>query len=105
MDGIKAVVHVKKAPYEVYIGRAVSNFPNSIWHNPYRLKNPSDPVERARVLSFYRAYLLNNPSLLERLEELSGKTLGCWCAPLPCHGDVLAELLSARLKDKDKEGA
>ena len=24
--------------------------------------------------------------------ELKGKTLGCWCKPYPCHGDVLAEL-------------
>lgn len=22
--------------------------------------------------------------------ELKGKQLACWCAPLPCHGDVLA---------------
>jgi Domain of unknown function (DUF4326) len=26
------------------------------------------------------------------LPELRGKTLVCWCAPLPCHGDVLVEL-------------
>lgn len=27
------------------------------------------------------------------LEPLRGKTLACWCAPEPCHGDVIAELL------------
>lgn len=27
---------------------------------------------------------------LERLAALAGKTLGCWCAPGPCHGEVLA---------------
>jgi len=26
------------------------------------------------------------------LPELKGKRLGCWCAPLPCHGDILREL-------------
>ena len=25
------------------------------------------------------------------LEELRGKDLWCWCAPLPCHGDILLE--------------
>lgn len=31
--------------------------------------------------------------ILKHLEELRGKVLGCWCSPLPCHGDVLIEFL------------
>lgn len=27
------------------------------------------------------------------LDELKGKTLGCWCKPECCHGDVLINLL------------
>ncbi len=27
---------------------------------------------------------------LDRLAALAGKTLGWWCAPGPCHGEVLA---------------
>jgi hypothetical protein len=26
-------------------------------------------------------------------EPLRGKRLACWCAPLPCHGDVIVEML------------
>ena len=26
------------------------------------------------------------------LDELKGKTLGCWCKPNNCHGDILIEL-------------
>lgn len=26
------------------------------------------------------------------LDELAGKDLVCWCAPLPCHADILLEL-------------
>jgi hypothetical protein len=26
------------------------------------------------------------------LHELAGRDLVCWCAPLPCHGDVLLRL-------------
>jgi hypothetical protein len=27
------------------------------------------------------------------IERLRGFRLACWCAPLPCHGDVLVELI------------
>jgi len=26
------------------------------------------------------------------LKPIAGKTLGCWCAPKACHGDVLIKL-------------
>jgi hypothetical protein len=36
---------------------------------------------------------MRQPELLERAKrELSGRILGCWCAPKACHGDVLAEI-------------
>ena len=25
--------------------------------------------------------------------QLKGKVLGCWCKPLPCHGDVIVDYL------------
>jgi hypothetical protein len=30
--------------------------------------------------------------LLNDLVELKGKTLGCWCKPKTCHGDILVKL-------------
>ena len=27
------------------------------------------------------------------VQNLKGKTLGCWCVPLPCHGDVIIKYL------------
>ncbi|HEX5157649.1 MAG TPA: DUF4326 domain-containing protein [Ktedonobacterales bacterium] len=57
---------------------------------------------RGRHRSAYREWLLKTPALLERLPELRGKVLGCWCAPKggivgnlhgeTCHGEVLAWL-------------
>ena len=26
--------------------------------------------------------------------KLKGKTLGCFCKPYPCHGDIIAEYLN-----------
>ena len=43
----------------------------------------------------FRIYLLSQPELLIQIHELKDKNLGCWCKPLPCHGDVLAELSDA----------
>lgn len=77
------VVHCKKSPYDVYIGRP------SKWGNPFAIGRDGS---REEVIVKYRGWLSANPALLKRLGELEGKVLGCWCAPLPCHGDVLAEL-------------
>jgi hypothetical protein len=43
-----------------------------------------------------REYVLNKPELLKLIPiELKDKILGCWCKPLACHGDVLAEIADA----------
>jgi hypothetical protein len=77
------VVHCKHDTFDVYIGRP------SIWGNPFKIGKDGD---RAEVIAKYRAYIQNRPELLAQVRQLKGKVLGCWCKPLPCHGDVLAEL-------------
>lgn len=59
------------------------------WGNPYVVGVHG---RRKEVIQLYREYLEGRPDLLASLQELHGKTLGCWCAPLPCHADVLLEL-------------
>lgn len=86
------VVHCKRTKYDVYIGRP------SIWGNPFEIGKDGD---RKEVIWKYMRWLLTQPELMERAhKELKGKTLGCWCAPQPCHGDVL----SALVNDKDFNG-
>ena len=85
------VVHVYKDKFDIYIGRAWAEYPDTIWGNPFHL-GPHLDGNRKEVLAKYRAYILSRPDLLARLPELKGKVLGCWCHPLTCHGDVLAEL-------------
>lgn len=77
------VVHCKRARYDVYIGRP------SIWGNPFEIGKDGG---RQQVIDRYRTWIAAQPHLLARLGELRGKTLGCWCAPSACHGDVLAAL-------------
>jgi len=52
---------------------------------------------RTEAIAKYRARILMLPRLLERLPELVGKRLGCFCKPHEqCHGDVLIELIKER---------
>jgi hypothetical protein len=84
------VVNVRHEACDVYIGRALRNWPASPFANPFRI-GPGRSREQA--IEQYRAYLAGRSELLAALEGLRGKRLGCWCAPLACHGDVLTELL------------
>ena len=78
------VVHCKRERYDVYIGRP------SKWGNPYVIGRDGT---REQVIAKYRAWVLRRPELVAALGELRGKVLGCWCAPQPCHGDVLVDLI------------
>ncbi len=88
------VVHCKKEPFDVYIGRP------SKWGNPFTHLH-SNTLARFKVASrleavtAYKAWITEGDGqyLLKDLHELKGKTLGCWCKPLACHGDILIELI------------
>lgn len=61
------------------------------WGNPFQIGVHGD---RAQVIARYRVHLArrirSGEISLEDLAALKGKVLACWCAPRPCHGDVLA---------------
>ena len=75
----------------VYIGRP------SKWGNPYshigRLSHVQTCASREDAIFKYEEWIRQQPHLMADLDELRGKVLGCYCAPLPCHGDVLLRLL------------
>jgi hypothetical protein len=78
------IVHCEKSDYDVYIGRG------SKWGNPFKIGVDGN---RTEVINKYRLYILKNKELLNCLDELRGKVLGCYCKPKACHGDVLIELI------------
>ena len=89
-DATATVVNLRHAPEAgddlVRIDRKTG------WGNPYR-KGPHG--SRLAVIELYRAHLrrfLRSGEIgLEDLAALDGKRLACWCAPQPCHGDVLKD--------------
>jgi hypothetical protein len=77
----------RSSAMQVYIGRP------SKWGNPFVIGRDGS---RADVIAKYRAWIVAQPALMNALDELRGRDLICWCAPLACHGDVLIELANRR---------
>ena len=81
--------HKHTKDYDVYIGRPTK------WGNPYsHLQHSKGTIlvaTRDEAVDLYRDYAEETFSTGE-LAELHGKTLGCWCAPQRCHGEILIEL-------------
>ena len=59
---------------------------SSDWGNPFEM--PADG-NRDTVCDSYEIFFPRKFSLHNRLDELRGKVLGCWCYPQRCHGDYL----------------
>lgn len=75
------------------------------WGNPFPM---SDGYTRAESIAKYELYVTINLATgiwtEEDLLELDGMTLGCFCAPKACHGDVLVKVIN-RIKMFRKLGA
>jgi hypothetical protein len=81
------VVHFKKEKYDVYIGRP------SLFGNPFMIGRDGDRDEVcAKMLKYARTRIKHDPIFREAVRNLYLKTLGCWCAPFKCHGEVLVKL-------------
>lgn len=71
----------------IYVGRP------SKWGNPFRIRVHT-LSQHEEAVNYYRGYLQNliDTGYILSFDELRGHDLVCWCAPLPCHADVLLEL-------------
>ena len=81
------VVHCTSGrPYDIYIGRP------SMWGNPYQIGIDGT---REEVIEKFEAFYLMDGWMQAHIGELKDKTLGCWCKPLACHGDILVKYAEA----------
>jgi hypothetical protein len=109
-EGKTYVVHFKTHKYDVYIGRGQRN--PSKWGNPYSHKEGTlakyKVSTRQEAIKGYENYLIQS-GLINDIEELRGKVLGCWCCKTPsdgsektlvCHGQVIAKILNTPLQNK-----
>jgi len=95
------VVNLYKEPFDCYIGRASSLCgpyckleEDGYFGNPFRI---GGRVSREDAVSAFREYFAKrieeDSEFRRRVLELKGKRLGCYCVPLACHGDVIAQWL------------
>ena len=112
MNNKTIVVHCKKEPYDIYIGRGGKT--TSKWANPYTHKDLDKTQAKYQVATRQEAIngyvdYLNESGLIKDLEELRGKALGCWCCKSPsdgsektlvCHGQVIAKILNTPSQNK-----
>ena len=82
----RALIHWAKTT-----GRFARIDRNSDWGNPFEMPNDGD---RDTVCDSYEIFFPRKFSLHNRLDELKGKVLGCWCYPQRCHGDYLTSKIN-----------
>lgn len=96
---MNSVVNIRKNKYDVYIGRAGHGL-NGEFGNPHpigycaicKAVHDRDGSILAFQQYFWRKVNSDN-DFLKKVLKLKGKILGCFCKPLPCHGDVYTEFL------------
>jgi hypothetical protein len=91
------VVNIHKTPATVFIGRP-SKFGNPFKIGPYTREQA---IEKFKDY-FYRKILIE-PEFRKEVEKLRGFSLGCYCKPEACHGDVIAQYLDWK-GDEDSTG-
>lgn len=75
----------------IYVGRP------SKFGNPFVIGRDGN---RTQVIEKYRRWLADQPDLVASIKrDLAGKQLACWCAPLACHADILAEIANNETED------
>ncbi len=98
-----SVANIKRGDdYDVYIGRPGHGHDGS-WGNPYAI---GADMTREQAIAAYRTTLWTQIQsgviTLEELAALHGKTLGCFCAPKACHGDVLTKAAAWAYQQLDR---
>jgi Domain of unknown function (DUF4326) len=109
LDGKTEVVNLFKCPVGwmddpsyVYIGRPGKGM-TGYFGNPFK-KEPGEDIGSTldRFEEWARRRLAHDEAYRIRVGKLFGKKLVCFCAPKPCHGDVLAKL-AAELQHTEEQ--
>ena len=82
--------------YDLYVGRAYKNLKGSKWANPFsKFRYTQEACYKMFIEHFW-----STPTLYLNIEELTGKTLACWCTQDElCHARYLCCLANGREKE------
>lgn len=102
-------VNLKRESYDVYIGRAGKG-KDGYFGNPIARGKKCEYCgemhnDAGSTLDCYREYFLRRVRtdkwFRERILDLKGKTLGCFCKPNPCHGDIISTWVDMMSNQKE----
>lgn len=69
--------------------------------NPFRLETDGGDYTREQSVERYETWfkkkIRTDDAFRAQVEELRGETLGRWCKPKRCHGDVIVAYLRGQL--------
>lgn len=84
------VVNLRREEYDIYIGRP------SILGNPHKVGSCPCYIgyhSRGGAIGLYEFEARGNDILLAAISDIPPLSrLGCYCHPLPCHGDIIVKL-------------
>lgn len=88
------LVNINRARCEVYIGRGTP------FGNAYKIGENGDRDEVIRLyrIDFFER-LKRDPEWKKKVDSLKGKVLGCHCAPLACHGNIIIDYLDKGVRE------
>jgi hypothetical protein len=99
----RKVVNLRNSDYDVYIGRAGKG-QDGYFGNPFSVAEYGYVVCIAKFREYFYERVQTDIEFKRRVDALSGKTLGCFCFPKPCHGDVVAEYVNGQQPVEIKQG-
>lgn len=87
------LVNVRYKQCTHYIGRGTG--PSGLdtgLGNPAKMFG-THPNDRAKCVLAFEAFARSNPAMMDKIRALpEDAVLGCWCAPLLCHGNVIMKI-------------
>lgn len=70
----------------------------SIFGNPFPITKTCTREQCIKLYKYwFNEMIETSPSFKDEVKKLKGKTLICWCTPLPCHGNVIIEYLESEI--------
>ena len=96
------IVNLKTDKFDIKITRNYSgkipDYPEFGWAgNPFKVEDHG----REKCIELYKEYfykrIMEDENFKNGILSLKGKTLACFCKPLPCHGDVIKEYLDGNV--------
>jgi len=94
-------VNLRVSKYSIYIGRAGKG-KDGYFGSPIVMHKPCPECGKIHrtnesTLLCYRKYVVRrvntDSQFREKVKNLKNETLGCFCKPKACHGDVLVSLI------------